>query len=147
MDEYQALLRNNTWELVPAAKNQNIVSNKWVYRVKYKANGSLDKYKTRLVAKGFQQTAGVNFFETFSPVIKPSTIRVVFILAVTYGWDIKQIDINNAFLNGELQETVFMTQLEGFEDSSKPNCVCKLKRLCISLNKLHELGMKSSRKL
>ena len=91
MDEYQALLKNNTWELVPAADNHHIVSNKWVYRVKYKADGTLDKYKARLVAKGFQQTAGVDFFETFSPVIKPSTIRVVFTLAVTHGWDIKQI--------------------------------------------------------
>ena len=110
MDEYQALLKNNTWELVPATDNQHTVSNKWVYRVKHEADGSWDKYKGRLVAKGFQQTTGVGFFETFSPIIKPSTIRIVFTLAVTYGWDIKQIDINNDFLNGELHETVFMTQ-------------------------------------
>ena len=129
LDEYQALMRNNTWELVPAAENQHVGSNKWVYKVKYKADGCLDKYKVRLVAKGFQQIVGVNFFETFSPVIKSSTIRVVFTLAVTYGWDIKQIDVNNAFLNGELQETVYMSQPEGFEDQSKPNYVCNKKAL------------------
>ena len=65
-----------------------------------------------MVAKGFQQTAGVDFSEMFCPVVKASTIRIVFTLAVSQGWDIQQIDINNAFLNGDLQENVFMAQLE-----------------------------------
>ena len=67
--------------------DKHVVSNKWVFRVKYKVDGSLDKYKARVVAKRFQQNAGVDFFETFSSVIKPSTIKVVFTLAVAYGWD------------------------------------------------------------
>ena len=93
----------------------NVVANKWVYRIKRKADGTLDRLKARLVAKGFQQTAGVDFFETFSPVVKAPTVRVVLTLAMTYGWQIQQIDINNAFLNGGLKETVYMKQPDGFQ--------------------------------
>lgn len=78
------------------------------------------------MAKGFQQTPGIDYLETFSPVVKSSTIRVVLSLAVTYGWDIQQVDVNNAFLNGELVETVHMLQPEGFADSQNPHHVCKL---------------------
>ena len=118
-EEYNALVRNNTWDLVPYTDASHIVQCKWVFRTKLKSNGSLDKYKARLVAKGFQ---------TFSPVIKASTIRIVLTIAVSRGWDIQQIDINNAFLNGILQEEVFMFQLEGFFYSTRPQHVCKLRK-------------------
>ena len=114
--EFKALMNNKTWELVPFSEGMNVVSNKWVFRTKYKADGTLDKFKARLVA-GFQQTVGVGFFKTYSPVFKESTIRVIFILAVTFGRAIQQIDVNNAFLNGDLQEQVFMEQPKGFIDS------------------------------
>lgn len=87
--EYQALSQNQTSCLVLYEDGMNIVSNKWVYRVKFKAYRGLAKYKARLVAKGFQQTTRIDFFETFSRVIKSSTIHVVLILAVSYGWDIQ----------------------------------------------------------
>ena len=87
--EFQALLHNDTWELVPYTDDMNIVTNKWVFRVKYKVDGTIDRFKAHLVAKGFQQLAGADFLQTFSPVVKSSTIRVVFSLAVTYGWDIQ----------------------------------------------------------
>lgn len=131
--EYAALLRNNTWELVPFEQSMHVVQNRWVFRVKHKADGSVERLKARLVAKGFQQTPGLDFFETYSPVIKPSTLKVVFTLAVTYNWDIQQVDVNNAFLNGTLKETVFMRQPEGFIDNSKPNHVCLLKKALYSL--------------
>ena len=102
VDEYTALQNNHTWTLVPATEGMNIVENKWVFQVKYKPDGSVQHYKARLVAKGCQQTAGIDFNETFSPVIKPCTIRVIFTFAVSYNWDIQQIDVNNAFLNGDL---------------------------------------------
>ena len=86
--EFQALIKNETWDLVPYSEDMNIVTNKWVFKVKYKADGLVDRFKARLVAKGFQQLAGVDFFETFSPVVKASTIRVIFSLAVTHGWDV-----------------------------------------------------------
>ena len=115
-DEYQALMRNSTWDLVPNTGDLHVVQCKWVFRTKFKADGSLDKYKARLVAKGFQQTPGIDFSETFSPVVKAPVIRIVFTLAISNGWDIQHIDINNAFLNGDLQEAVFMFQPEGFID-------------------------------
>ncbi|XP_031261146.1 uncharacterized protein LOC116119349 [Pistacia vera] len=86
--EYDALVKNNTWTLVPKSFDMNIVGNTWVFRVKFHADRTLQKYKARLVAKGFQQTPDLDFFETFSPVIKPSTIRIVLTLAVTHNWDI-----------------------------------------------------------
>ena len=87
--EFQALVYNNTWTLVPFSSGMNVVNNKQVFQTKYKADGSLDKLKARLVAKGFQQTPGLDYFDMCSPVIKPTTIRVVFTLAVTNQWDIQ----------------------------------------------------------
>ena len=124
--EFKALISNHTWELVPAESHMNIVGCKWVFRVKQNSDGSIQRFKARLVAKGFQQNPEIDYLETFSPVIKSSTIRVVLSLAITYGWDIQQVDVNNAFLNGELSETVFMTQPQGFIDDKKPLHMCKL---------------------
>ena len=133
--DYQALIHNHTWDLVPFFDDMNVVQCKWVFRIKFKVDGSLDKYKARLVAKGFQQTLGVDLFETFSLVIKASTIHIVFTLAVSKGWNIQQIDVNNAFLNGELHEDVFMTQSEGFLDANKPHHVCKLHKALYGLKR------------
>ena len=105
-----------------------VVDNKSVFRIKYHTDGSIQRYKACLVAKRFQQIPGVDFFETFSPVIKPCTIRVIFTLTVTHNCDIQQVDINNAFLNGELHEVVYMSQPAGFVHPSKPDHVCKLEK-------------------
>ncbi|KAH9766800.1 retrovirus-related pol polyprotein from transposon RE1 [Citrus sinensis] len=95
-------------------------------RVKYNDDGSISRYKARLVAKGYHQTYGVDFFETFSLVIKPCTVRIILSLAVMNHWPIKQLDVNNAFLNGILAEDVYMHQPQGFVDSTYPSYVCKL---------------------
>lgn len=107
--EYDALIRNNTWSLVPMSSYFKVVGCKWVFRTKYNTDGSISKYKARLVAKGFHQIAWVDYLETFSPVIKSSTVRVILSLDVMQGWKIRQIDINNAFLNEDLTEEVYMT--------------------------------------
>jgi histone deacetylase 1/2 len=99
-DEYQALINNNTWTLIPLPPHRKAIGCKWIFRVKENPDGTINKYKARLVAKGFLQTPGFDFTETFSPVIKPVTIRIILTLAVTYKWSVQQIDINNAFLNG-----------------------------------------------
>ncbi|KAL5838605.1 hypothetical protein ACOSQ3_015774 [Xanthoceras sorbifolium] len=104
----------------------NIVGCKWVFRTKYNPNGTLLKHKARLVAKGFHQTPGLDFEETFSPIMKAATIRVLFSIVVQQGWDIKQVDINNAFLNGDLNEVVYMRQPESFENTAQPSHVCRL---------------------
>ncbi|KAL5751677.1 hypothetical protein ACOSQ2_022184 [Xanthoceras sorbifolium] len=131
--EYDALMKNNTWSLVPFSHSLNVVGNKWVYRVKYNKDDFLQKYKARLVAKGFHQTPEVDFFETFSPVVKASTIRVVLSLAVSFHWQVQQIDINNAFLNGDLKEVIYMKQPDGFVSASHTDYVCHLHKSLYSL--------------
>ncbi|KAL5569813.1 hypothetical protein UlMin_026388 [Ulmus minor] len=107
--EYQALIQNSTWILVPPAPSQSIIGCKWVFKIKRKQDGSVEIYKARLVAKGFNQVEGLDYFETFSPVVKPTTIRCVIAIVVINKWPLKQLDVNNAFLNEELEETVFMS--------------------------------------
>ena len=106
-EELDALQQNNTWSLVPRPVNANIVGSKWVYRTKFKEDGSIDKYKARLVAQGYTQIPGLDFEETFSPVIKPTTIRLIFSLAVTLNWTMRQLDVKNAFLHGFFKRNYF----------------------------------------
>ncbi|KAJ0613659.1 putative RNA-directed DNA polymerase [Helianthus annuus] len=125
-EELEALDKNGTWSLVPRVPNTNVVDCKWVYRLKTDQNGNISRYKARLVAKGFRQQSGVDYHETFSPVVKPATIRTVLSLAVSNSWPLKQLDAQNAFLHGDLEETVYMTQPPGFVDPAKPHHVCCL---------------------
>ncbi|KAJ4761435.1 hypothetical protein LUZ62_071810 [Rhynchospora pubera] len=125
-NELDALARNNTWSLVPPPQNQKIIGCKWVFRIKRKPDGSVERHKARLVAKGFHQEHGVDFLETYSPVVRPSTIRLALSLAVVSNWEIRQLDVQNAFLHGDLNDRVYMTQPQGFVDPSHPNHVCLL---------------------
>ena len=125
-DEFLALQRNNTWSLVPLPTDRQPIGCKWVFKVKENPDGSVHKYKARLVAKGFHQVAGFDFTETFSPVVKHTSIRVILTIALSYGWSIRQIDVNNALLNGDLHEEVYMAQPPGFEDPQHPHLVCRL---------------------
>ncbi|KAL6346953.1 hypothetical protein AAG906_006013 [Vitis piasezkii] len=126
--EIAALHKNQTWDLVDPPKDVNIIGCKWVYKLKYKPDGSVDRYKARLVARGFNQTFGLDYFETFSPVVKAATIRIVLTIALSYRWELRQLDVQNAFLNGDLVEQVYMAQPPGFLHPNHPNKVCKLKK-------------------
>ncbi|XP_023750084.1 uncharacterized protein LOC111898393 [Lactuca sativa] len=127
-DEFQALIDNKTWELVPKHNNMNIVRSMWIYRHKTKSDGSLERYKARLVCDGRSQKAGIDCGDTFSPVVKPATIRTVLSLALSNEWQIHQLDVKNAFLHGHLHETVYMHQPPGFRNHLYPNHVCMLKK-------------------
>jgi len=131
--EYLALQRNNTWHLVPPQKGRNVIDCKWVYKIKRKQDGSLDRYKARLVAKGSKQRYGIDYEDTFSLVVKAATIRIVLSIDVSKGWTLRQLDVQNAFLHGILEEEVYMRQPPGYEDKSCPNYVCKLDKALYGL--------------
>ncbi|GJW23262.1 integrase [Tanacetum coccineum] len=103
-EEYDALMKNGTWSLVPHASNTNVVDGKWVYMLKQDKNGAITCYKVRFVAKGFWQQPCIDFHETFIPVVKSITIRAVLSLAVTNNWPLRQLDVYNAFLHGNLKD-------------------------------------------
>lgn len=114
-------------------KDKKAIGCKWVFKLKENPDGTINKHKARLVAKGFLQQYGFDFTETFSPVVKPTTIRVIITIALSRNWIMHQLDINNAFLNGVLQEEVYMSQPPGFEDTKAPTHVCKLHKALYGL--------------
>ena len=124
--EFDALHSNHTWDIVPLTKGKKPISCKWVYKVKYKSDGTIERYKARIVAKGFTKKEGIDFLETFSSVIKFNTVRCLINLAVKKALKIHQFDVNNAFLHGDLHETVYI-KLPPCMDSSS-TMVCKLKK-------------------
>ena len=126
MQELAALYENATWTLVPRHVSMNVVGSKWVIKTKLKADGSLERLKAQLVVKGYNQIEGVDFNETFSPVMRPQIIRLVLIVALSCGWEIHKLDIKNAFLHGFLKESVYMGQPPGFKGPSFPHHVCEL---------------------
>ena len=118
-EEYNALIANDTWVLVPRPSGANVVRSMWLFKQKFNVDGSLSlsRYKARLLANGPSQQQGIDCDETFSLVVKPTTIRIVLSLAISRHWPIHQLDVKNAFLHGHLQETVYMYQPPGFNDS------------------------------
>ncbi|WMV57710.1 hypothetical protein MTR67_051095 [Solanum verrucosum] len=134
--EFDALMSNQTWNFIPPSDHQNIVENKWIFRIKRKPDGSIERYKARLVAKGFNQWPGIDYVDTFSPVVKPTIIRTVLDIATQNKWPLHQLDINNAFLQGTLTEEVFMKQPKGFENPDYPNYVCKLNKAIYGIDVL-----------
>ncbi|PRQ23920.1 putative RNA-directed DNA polymerase [Rosa chinensis] len=127
-EEYDALMNQNTWTLVPLPPDKNLVPCKWIFKIKRNSDGSIARHKARLVARGFSQEYGVDFEETFSPVVRHTTVRLILGLAASSGWKLHQMDVKNAFLHGILNEEVYMTQPSGFENPSYPSFVCKLQK-------------------
>ncbi|RVW92973.1 Retrovirus-related Pol polyprotein from transposon RE1 [Vitis vinifera] len=133
-DNYRAFttniskLVNGTWEVVDLPREKKVVGCKWMFTIKSKADGSVERYKARLVAKGFTQTYGIDYQEIFAPVAKINSIRVLLSLTVNSNWPLHQLDVKNVFLNGDLEEEVFMSPPPSFEESFGVGKVCKLKK-------------------
>jgi histone deacetylase 1/2 len=156
-EEIDALHKNDTWHFVPYKKGMNIIDSKWVWKIKRKDDGSIDRYKGRLVANGYRQRYGLDYEDTFSPVAKIATIRLVLLVAVSRGWCLRQLGVQNAFLHGVLEEEVYMRQPPGFEDKKRPHYVCRLDKALYGLKqaprawyarlstKLCHLGFKPSK--
>lgn len=132
-DEIDAMKKTRTWNLVPRPPNVNIVKSMWLFKHKFDADGVLTRHKARLVANGKSQEEGIDFTETFSLVVKPATIRTVLNIGVALDWSIHQLDVKNAFLQGDLEETVIMFQPPGFIDKQFPHHVCKLEKAIYGL--------------
>ncbi|KAM7506655.1 hypothetical protein LguiA_017108 [Lonicera macranthoides] len=128
-EEMRSLKKNGTWNIVELPPGKRLVGCKWVYTVKHKADGTIKRYKARLVAKGYTQTHGIDCLETFAPVAKINTVRVLLSLATNLDWLLQQFDVKNAFLHGDLEEKVYMEFPSGYEvPVEHRNKVCKLKK-------------------
>ncbi|UYV63998.1 hypothetical protein LAZ67_2006285 [Cordylochernes scorpioides] len=153
-EEFDSLIENKTWELVDPPKNRNIIGTKWVFKTKCNSDGSVERHKARLVAKGYSQQYGIDYEETFAPVVRQSTIRMFLALAVEYNLILHQMDVQSAYLNGEIKEEIYMTQPENFVSRKYPERVCRLKKAIYGLkqagivwherldNELKYLGLK-----
>jgi hypothetical protein len=113
-EELQALEENHTWDIVPCPTGVKPIGCKWIYSIKLRSDGSLDRYKARLVALGNRQEYGINYEETFAPVAKMTTVLLIIAIAASKGWSSRQMDFKNAFLHGDLQEEIYMTPPPGF---------------------------------
>ena len=133
LKEIEAIEKNLTWELVDAPVDKNIVGLKWVFRTKYNADGSIQKHKARLVAKGYSQEQGIDYEETFSPVARFETVRVFLALAAQLKLPVYQFDVKSAFLNGDLEEEVYVSQPQGFVIGDTKNKVYKLNKALYGL--------------
>jgi hypothetical protein len=108
MEEYNSIMKNDVWEVVPRPEGKLVATSKWLYKLKHVADGSIEKYKDRFVARGFSQVEGVDYDETFASVARYASIRVVISIAVEMGWKIHQMDVKTTFLNGIIEEEVYI---------------------------------------
>jgi hypothetical protein len=125
--ELLALEENQTWDIVPCPSSVNPLGSKFVFSIKRRSDGSIDRYKARLVALGNKQEYGLDHDETFTPVAKMTTVRTILALAASQSWPLYQMDVKNAFLHGDLKEDVYLKLPSGMS-TSLSNEVCKLKR-------------------
>ncbi|CAI7895432.1 unnamed protein product, partial [Closterium sp. NIES-53] len=131
--ELKSIEENSTWELVELPEGRKTITSKWLFKIKSDADGKIERYKSRLVAKGYHQKEKVDYKELFAPVVKPTTLRNLLMCAAIKGWVVKQMDVTTAFLNGILEEEIFMAQPERFDDGS--GRVWKLKKALYGLKK------------
>jgi hypothetical protein len=132
-EEHRSIMKNDVWEIVPRPKEKSVLTSQWVYKIKHAADGSVDKYKARFVARGFSQKEGEDNDETFAPIARYTSIRAIMSLIVSMGWSLHQMDVKTAFLNGAIKEEIYIEQPQGFEVNSRDTHVCRLKKALYGL--------------
>lgn len=132
-EEYQSIIKNDMWDIVPRPKGKYVVSSKWLFKIKHNVDGSIEKYKARFVARGFSQKEGIDYEETFAPVARYTSIRTIIVIAAARGWKLHQMDVKIAFLNGVIEEEVYIEQPEGYEIQDRLTHVCRLKKALYGL--------------
>ena len=133
VEEYQSIMKNDLWEVVSRPEGKSVATSKWIYKIKHAANGSVEKYKARFVARGFSQKEGVDYDETFAHVARYTSIRAIISLASVLSWRLHQMDVKTAFLNGIIEEEVYIEQPKGFMIHEKESHVCRLKKTLYGL--------------
>eukprot|EP00253_Pinus_taeda_P023860 PITA_23860 len=132
-EELEKIEKNNTWELVPRPKDKNVIGTKWIFKNKLNENGEVIRNKARLVCKGYAQQEGIDFEETFAPVARLEAIRMFLALSSFQKFKVFQMDVKSSFLNGDLEEEVYIEQPDGFILGNDPKLVCRLKRALYGL--------------
>jgi hypothetical protein len=132
-EEYQSIIKNEVWEIVPRPISKDVVLSRWLFKIKHAADASIEKYKARFVARGFSQREGIDYEETFSPVARYTSIRTIIALASKMKWKLYQMDVKTTFLNGVIKEEVYIEQPQGFEVEDRKSHVCKLKKALYGL--------------
>jgi hypothetical protein len=133
LEEYDSIRCNDVWEVVSRPEGKSVVTLIWLYKTKYAADGSIEKHKARFVAHGFSQVEGVDYDETFAPVVRYTSIRSIISIAAEMGWRIHQMDVKTAFLNGFIEKEVYIEQPQGFKVSERESHMCLLRKALYGL--------------
>lgn len=141
-EEMEALHKNKTWELVPLPQGRKAIGNKWVFKIKRNSDDQVERFRARLVVKGYAQKEGIDFNEIFSPVVRLTTVRVVLAMCATFDLHLEQLDVKTTFLHGDLEEEIYMLQPEGFEEKGKRNLVCRLNKSLYGLSRCQGVGIR-----
>ena len=128
MEEYQSIMKNDVQDIVPKLENISVVSSKWIYKIKLDVDGSIEKYKTIFVDRGFSQKEGIDYEEKFSPIERYTSIRTIMELASMTKWDLHQMNVNTTFLNVVIEEQVYSEQPQGLKVENRVTHVCELKK-------------------
>jgi hypothetical protein len=133
IEEHQSIMKNDVWYIVPRPKEKSVVTSKWLYKIKHATDGSIEKFKASFIARGLSQKEGIDYEETFSPVARYTSIRATMAIVAKMGWKLHRMDIKTAFLNGVIEEEVYVEQPQEFETHESQTHVCRLKKALYGL--------------
>ena len=133
-EEIKSMKDNDVWNLVPLPKGEKPIGCKWIFKTKRDSKGNVERYKARLVANGFTQKEGIDYKETFSPVSSKDSFRIIMALVAHFDLELHQMDVKTAFLNGDIDEIIYMVQPENFISQDSKEIVCKLKKSIYGLD-------------